>query len=226
MTTKGFPPIQMTLSRLRPSFAYPAALAAFSFLFTPALAAQNSGRGFIKAQAGSTLLSGESNLTASGGFGVRITGYLDLFAEAGTLQDVRTNELQSNLASLSTLAAEEFSVPLDLNRPISCQYGFFGSRITIPMRSVITPFFEIGGGAGRLDVQSPGFIPSFVLTYLVDQQINRYKKTHPLLAAGGGVHLAVTRRFGIDIGYRFLRVFTSKPAIIANQVHAGIVYRF
>ena len=200
--------MQMTPLQLQSCFARYATIAAFCLLLTPSLTAQNSGRGFVKAQAGSTLFSSETNLTASGGFGVRITDSLDLFAEAGTLQDVRTNELQNNLAALSTFAVEEFGVPLDLNKPITCQYAFFGSRITIPIKSVITPFFEVGGGAGRLGIQSPGFIPSFVLTYTVDQQINRYKNTHPLLAAGGGIHLAATRRFGIDIGYRFLRIFT------------------
>ena len=72
----------MTPSTLKPSLARCAAIAAFSLLLTPALTAQNSGRGFVKAQAGSTLFRSESNLTASGGFGVRITDYFDLFAEA------------------------------------------------------------------------------------------------------------------------------------------------
>ena len=210
----------------RPSLSHYAAFAALLLLFSPTLAAQNSGRGFIKGQAGATLGGITNGLSAGGGFGVRLTPYLDLFAEAGTLQDVRTKELQNDLDALSTLAAMEFSVPLNLNKPIPCQYGFIGSRITLPIRSVITPFFEIGGGAGRLDIQSPGFLPSFVLTHMVEQRISPYQDTHPLLAAGGGIHLAATRRFGIDIGYRFLRLFTDKPAISTSQVYAGIVYRF
>ncbi|MDE0165215.1 MAG: hypothetical protein OXL36_08980 [Bryobacterales bacterium] len=216
----------MTTSIWKLSLARSVAITAIALLLTPSLIAQNSGRGFLKAQGGATMGTLSSNPIASAGFGVRMTNYLDLFAEAGTLRDVRTKAVQNDLDALSHFAIDEFSIPLDLNHPIPCNYGFFGSRFTMPIRSLFTPYFEIGGGASRLDIQPPGFIPSFVLTYSVDQRIGRYKKTHPLLAAGGGVHLAATRRFGIDIGYRLLRIFTAKPAIITNQVYAGIVYRF
>ena len=171
----------MTPSTLKPPLAQLAAIVAFSLLLTPTLTAQNSGRGFIKAQAGSTLFGSESNLTASGGFGVRITDYLDLFAEAGTVRNV-------------------------------CDFGFFGSRITMPIRSVITPFFEIGGGAGRVAPNLRTELQS------VDTRL--------MLTASGGIHLAATRRFGFDIAYRYFRVSTDMPAITASQVYAGIVFRF
>ncbi len=164
----------------KPALSRLAALAAFSLLITPALTAQNSGRGFLKAQAGSTFTNGEANLTASGGFGVRITDSLDLFAEAGTIRN-------------------------------TCDFGFLGSRITLPLRSVITPFFEIGGGAGRL---SPALRTEL-------QSLD----TRFMLTASGGIHLAATRRVGFDFAYRYLRISTNN-AVSRSQLYAGIVYRF
>ena len=146
---------------LKPALSRFAALAAFFLVFTPALTAQNSGRGFLKAQAGSTFTNGEANLAASGGFGVRLTGSLDLFAEAGTIRN-------------------------------TCDFGFFGTRITLPFQSVLSPFFEIGGGAGRLTPKAePSLAPP--------------ERTNLMLTAGAGVHLAATRRFGFDFAYRHLR---------------------
>ena len=167
----------MTPITLKPSLAHLAALAACFLLFSPALSAQNSGRGFLKAQAGMTLFSDGGDVAAGGGFGVRLTSYLDLFAEAGTVLDVS-------------------------------DYGFIGSRVTLPLQSVITPFFEVGAGAGRL---SP---------YL--QQVD----TSYMLTASGGVHLAATRRIGFDIAYRYFRILTSPDAVTRSQFYAGIVYRF
>ena len=167
----------MTPSTLRPSPAHLAALAACLLLFAPVLAAQNSGRGFLKAQAGATLFSDTNSISAGGGYGVRLTSYLDLFTEAGTVLDV-------------------------------FDYGFIGSRVTLPLQSVITPFFEIGAGAGRLAPNLQQVDTSFMLT------------------SSGGVHLAATRRVGFDIAYRYFRILTSPYAVTRSQFYAGIVYRF
>ena len=193
-------------------------------LVAPVLCAQE--RGFVRGLGGVTLGGAETGMAGGAGFGVRISRYLDIFAEAGMFEDVRTQELQNDLATLSTFAVEEFSVTLDLNKPIPCQYGFFGSRVNMPTGSVVSPFVEIGGGGGRLDIPSPDFIPSFVLTYMVDQRIDRYKNTHPLLAAGAGIHLAATRKLGFDVGYRYQRIFTDEPAIATNLVYVALLFRF
>lgn len=163
-----------------PALSRLAALAAISLLLTPALTAQNSGRGFLKAQAGSTFTNGEANLTASGGFGVRITDSLDLFAEAGTIRN-------------------------------TCDFGFLGSRITLPFRSVLTPFFEIGGGAGRIAPKRRSEPQS--------------EHTRFMLTASGGIHLAATRRVGFDFAYRYLRI-SANNAVSRSLIYAGIVYRF
>ena len=172
-----------------------AVITALLLLFLPALSAQNSGRGFIKVQAGTTLSGSGSGLAAGGGFGVRLTDYLDLFAEAGTVQDV-------------------------------CEYGFFGARITLPIRSLITPFFEVGGGAGRLAPTLRTEQPSNNAAAQVQQGRSNPGDTHLKLTATGGIHLAATRRFGFDFAYRYFRISTDAPSLTGSQVYVGIVYRF
>ena len=92
-----------------------------------------------------------------------------------------------------------------------CDYGFIGSRITMPIESLFTPFFEIGGGAGRLS-STP--------------QHSQQLSAHPMLTASGGIHLAATRRIGFDIAYRYFRIFTPGNTVSRSQLYAGIVYRF
>ena len=168
----------MTHPKHKPALTRCASIAVLLLLLLPALAAQNSGRGFVKAQAGTTLLGLDTGLAAGGGFGVRLTESLDLFAEAGTVQNV-------------------------------CEYGFFGARFTLPIQSVVTPFFEFGAGAGRL-------APTFGT-----EQPSNLK-----LTAAGGLHLAATRRFGFDFAYRYFRISTDRPGLAGSQVYVGIVYRF
>ena len=185
----------MTHPQRRTSFTHCAAVTACFLLLAPGLAAQNSGRGFIKAQAGATLGGAGTGLAAGGGFGVRITEYLDLFAEAGTIDNV-------------------------------CEYGFFGSRITLPVRSVITPFFEFGGGAGRLAPNLRTERPGIGKARHIQQGISGPADTNFMLTASGGIHLAATRRFGFDFAYRYFRISTVHSIIGSSQVYAGIVFRF
>lgn len=196
------------------------------FLSVPSLHAQNSGSGFIKAQAGTTLFGMEPGLTAGGGFGVRLTEYLDLFAEAGTVQNVMTNKLQDELDSLVSVFSLEFDVPVSLSTKIPCQYGFFGSRITLPFQNILVPFFEIGGGAARLTYDLRPEVAGIDLAPSVREEIGELVNAELMLTASAGVHLAATRRFGIDIAYRYFRISTEAPAITGSQVYAGIVYRF
>lgn len=216
----------MTPSITEYRFATLALLTVFLLLFVPSLPAQNSGRGFIKGQSGTTLFGMESGLTAGGGFGVRLTEHLDLFPEAGRVQNVMTNKLQEELDSLASVFALEFDIPVDLTTQIPCQYGFFGSRITVPIRSVFTPVFEIGGGGARLTYDLRAEVAGIDLAPTVREEISEFLNAELMLVASAGVQLAATRRFGIDIAYRDFRISTEAPAITGSQVYAGIVCRF
>lgn len=216
----------MTPLTLKPSLAHLAALAACSLLFAPPLTAQNSGRGFVKAQAGTTFSNLTSGLSAGGGFGVRLTDSLDLFAEAGTLKDVMTPALRNELAATAAQISRDFSVPLELSGTLPAQYALIGSRVTIPLRSVVTPFFEVGGGAARLSYDLESSIGGVIHSPFFREDFRDLLEVSMMLSASAGAHLAVTRRFGFDFAYRYFRISSAAPGVSGSQVFVGIVYRF
>ena len=217
----------MTPSTLRPTPAHLAALAACLLLFTPALAAQNSGRGFLKAQAGATLGTVNTDLSGAGGFGVRLNSFADLFAEAGAINDVMTPKMQNELDSILALIALESGVPLQFSTKIPCQYSIFGARITIPFNSALTPFFEVGAGISRTSFSNlQARLHETDLSPLVRSELNEETFADFMFSGSAGIHVAVTRRFGIDVAYRYFRISTTPPAPIAGMIYSGIIYRF
>lgn len=217
----------MTHSRHTSTHLRCAAVAALVLLLTPALAAQNSGRGFIKGQAGTSFDNIGSGFTAAGGFGVRLTESLDLFAEAGTMQDAMTPALRNELAAAAELISRDFTVPLELTGTLPAQYGLFGSRITVPLRSVVTPFFEIGCGAARLSYDLESSIGGVIHSPFFRDFFHReLLEVRFMLSASAGAHLAVTRHIGFDFAYRYFRISTDAPSLAGSQVYVGIVYRF
>ena len=200
------------------------AIAFLVVVLAPSLCAQE--RGFVRGLGGVTLGGAETSLAAGGGFGVRINRRLDLFAEAGAVQNAMTSELQDDLDSLAALFALEHQVPIDFSLRLPSQYGLFGSRINFPSGSVITPFVEIGAGAARVDLDQRIEVLGIDLTRVVEEEVGALEFTKLLLAAGGGISIAATRQLGFDVGYRYQRIFTDDPAITTNQVYVGVIWRF
>lgn len=204
-----------------------AVLSLLLFLSIPPLPAQNSGRGFVKAQAGATLGTVNRNLASAGGFGVRLNSFADLFAEVGKINDVMTPAMQSQLNNQHDLLAEQAGIPLQLSSKFPSQYTLLGTRITIPLKSALNPFFEIGGSISRTS-----FSNVLALVHGVDVgpvfRPGSAKDTYAdfMFSASAGVHIAVTRRFGIDVAYRYFRISTTPPAPIAAMIYSGIVFRF
>ncbi len=203
-----------------------ALIAVVFLLLTPSLSAQNSGRGFFKAHSGASLNSSGMNLTNAGGFGLRLTDFLDVYAEAGTMRDVITPALNNELAATANRITQNFNVPLELSGTLSAQYALIGSRVTVPLRSVVTPFFEIGGGAASLSYDIQSSIGGVVHSPFFREEFRDLLEVSMMLSASAGAHLAVTRRFGFDFAYRYFRISSSAPGVSGNQFYAGIVYRF
>ena len=193
-------------------------------VMAPVMSAQE--RGFVRGLGGVTLGGAETSMTAGAGFGVRINRHLDVFAEAGLVQNVMTSGLQDELDSLAALFALEHGVPVDLGLRLPSQYGLIGSRFNMPTGSMVSPFVEIGGGAGRVDLDQRIEVLGIDFTPMVEEELGALEFTKLLLAGGAGIHISVTRKLGFDVGYRYHRIFTDNPAIAANLVYAALLFRF
>ncbi len=217
----------MTSTTPKPAPARYAALAAFLLLLTPALTAQNSGRGFLKAQGGATFGTINTDPAGAAGFGVRINGFADLFAEAGAINDVMTPRMKDELDAILALLSLDLGYPVSFDTKVPVQYAIFGSRFTVPFKSALTPFFEVAGGISRTSFSNvEALISGIDVSPVVRSEISQETFADFMFSASAGVHIAVTRRFGIDVGYRYFRISTDPPAPIAGMFYTGIVYRF
>ena len=217
----------MTHIRLRTHLVQSVSIIAFALLFSLTLSAQNSGRGFLKAQGGATFGTVNTDPAGAAGFGVRINGFADLFAEAGAINDVMTPRMKDDLDAINALLSLEFGYPLSLDTKFPVQYAIFGSRFTVPLKSALTPFFEVAGGISRASFSNVEAIISGIdVSPLVRSELTQETFADFMFSASAGVHIAVTRRFGIDVGYRYFRISTDPPAPIAGMFYSGIVYRF
>lgn len=202
------------------------AIAVLAVLTAPVLGAQE--RGFVRGLGGVTLGGAETSMAGGIGGGVRLNKHLDLFAEAGMVRDVMPGEIQDELDSLAILEAAISGVPVELDIEVPNQYGIAGIRVNTPTPagSLITPFLEIGGGAGRIAMDFDVEVFGLDLTRELREEIGDLDVIKLLLAGGAGIHISATRQLGFDVGYRYHRIFTDDPAISTHLVYVGLLFRF
>ena len=92
--------------------------------------AQAGGRGFIRGLGGVTLGGADTSMAGGGGFGVRLNKHLDIFAEAGVVENVLTTEIQDEIDAGSNLISALEGVPVNLDVKLPNQYGIAGFRVT------------------------------------------------------------------------------------------------
>ena len=208
-----------------------AAMGVLIVVLTPSLDAQFGKRGFVRGLGGVTLGGAETSAAGGLGGGLRLSRHLDVFAEAGAIGNVLPTEIQDFLdAELNLIAAIE-GVPVKAEVRVPNQYGIAGFRVNLPTGSVVTPFLEAGGGAGRISFKLDRFEVLGVdltpeLREELRQEFGDLHETKLLVAAGGGISIAVHRRVGVDVGYRYHRIFTDDPSINTSLIYVGVIWRF
>jgi|SRR5215813_8451523 len=95
-----------------------------------------------------------------------------------------------------------------------------------PTTDPVTPFVEGNIGFANLsfdvDAEAAGIDISDEIEDLADVD----SETEFLFLLGGGVALNATPVLGIDIGYRYNRIFTDDPAISLSAIYAAARFRF
>ena len=51
-------------------------------------------------------------------------------------------------------------------------------------------------------------------------------ETKALATIGGGLQLAITQKMGVEMGFRYMRIFTDNPAINTGTVYGALRFGF
>ena len=189
-------------------------------------ASAQSGGGFIGGFGGLTFGS-TSDVAFGGQLGVRAARGVFVIGEVGRQRDVMPGELRDQLDEAVEFLEDEIGglVTVDVRVPIT--YGMGGIRFAPAAGSAVSPFIEGGVGVAKVslavDVQVAGFDFSDELEDLLSA--DEVTTTEMMMTVGGGVNVGAGL-VSIDLGYRYLRVFTDLPRINSNMVYGAVKISF
>jgi opacity protein-like surface antigen len=192
-------------------------------------AAQSTGHGFVRALGGVTFVT-ETSWIAGAGVGVNVHARAQIVGEAGHIANTLSKDLQEDLDRTAAGYGNVFGAPLTLDAQAETFYGFGGLRVTGDPSRRVMPFVEGGAGVahvqGDIHASAGGMDLSARLTFDIPAA-----ETHPLATVGGGIAVALHRRIGLDVGYRYIRIWVDDdnfgdPRFNVSVAYAGLRWLF
>jgi opacity protein-like surface antigen len=192
---------------------------------TPALA-QDAPQPFVRGFGGMTFMTETAGIFG-GSVGVRFTRHVDVFGEFGGLTNILPRSLQEDLDAAARAMGTFFGGPLTIDGRAPGIYGLGGLRLTHAAGSRMGLFAEGGAGVahGVSDITARAGSTDVSREVTAALRIKQ-SETRLLLAVGGGVTLPLTDRLALDLGYRYMRIFTDDPRINTGTMSAGVHWGF
>ena len=168
-----------------------AAALAVAMLAVPAVARAQNGNFQVQGFGGVTVRGISTAETFGGNIAVPLTSHVQIVAEGGRMNDVRS----PTLASLLDLT------PVDVG--LSAYYGEAGVRILGSSERAVRPYAEATAGFARLRTSVSGINAD---EYgLINAGLQYLDATRPMLGVGTGV-LLQGGPIVVDLGYRFNKI--------------------
>ena len=189
-------------------------------------AAQDPVRGFVRGFGGVTFMSETAGVFGAGA-GVRIHDRVEIFGEVGRMTNVLPHSLQRDLVDAARAIGPVLGLPLSIDGQAPAVYGFGALRFIPPMRSKMRIYVEAGGGTVYGESRIRAYAGSTNVSGQVVPALGiKDSETAPLLLLGGGVAVPATHNLSVDVGYRFMRIFTDDPRINTANMTAGLRWSF
>jgi hypothetical protein len=162
-----------------------------------------------------------------GSAGVRLTEHVDVFGELGGLTNILPRSLQEDLDAAARAMGTFFGGPLTIDGKAPGFYGLGGMRITHAAGPRMSLFAEGGAGVAHGVSDITATAGSTDVSREVTAALGiKHSETRLLLAVGGGVTLPLTDRLALDLGYRYMCIFTDDPRINTGTMSAGVQWEF
>jgi opacity protein-like surface antigen len=187
---------------------------------SPALA-QNAPSASLRGFGGVSFMS-ETGGAFGGGIGLRVSNRFEVFGEIGRLTNMLPRQIQRDLDEAARAMRPFYADGLTIDGRAPAVYGFGGLRASRHAGMRLTLFADAGAGMARgtSDIRARAGGRDVSASVRSALRI-KDAETRALIALGGGVVLPLTERAGLELGYRYMRVFTDDPRINTGTMSAA-----
>lgn len=197
----------------------------------PAGARAQEQRTFVRPTVGGVTVAGPG-ASFSAAVVAKATDRVQILGEAGRMINILPKSVADQVEIAAALAANARGGKHSATSSADANYGLVGLRGSLREVSGAPTFVEVGVGVARVTSQVTavlrgsatlqGDISSSVSTPFTSAT----PETKPMISVGGGIVLGVGRTTAVEVGARYLRVFTTDTAINAANIFGGFRFGF
>lgn len=196
-----------------------------------ALAQSPEQKVFFRPMVGAVVGSGPG-ASFSAAVSFKTNDKLQIHGEFGRLANILPDAVAEEVEIAAALAANTLGGKHSASSTAHANYGLVGVRHALRDVSGANTFVEIGVGVARVTSEVSavlrgsetiqGDISSSVSTSFT----RATPETKPMFSLGGGLILGVTRTTAVEMGARYVRIFTDARAINMSNIFGGFRFGF
>jgi opacity protein-like surface antigen len=169
----------------------------------------------------------ETGGTFGAGLGVRLGAHLEAIGEVGRLTNMLPRQIQRDIDRATLQMRPTFGPQLSIDLSAPAVYTFAGLRTTWSAGSRLALFVDGGGGVAHGTSDIDAHVGSNDVSSSVRAALRiKHSETRGLVTVGGGVLVPLTDRLGLDLGYRYMRIFTDDPRVDTGTMSAAVRWGF
>jgi hypothetical protein len=183
-------------------------------------------RGFARVLGGATFGTSSTSSIFGAGAGVSIGPNIQIFGEIGRMGNVMPSEFEDDFEELADLLTDELGILVTLDVSAPAVYALGGIRFNVPAPGRVQPFVEGLAGVSTISFGIEAEVGGIDISQEIEDEAGIENETEMTLAFGGGINFGLTETLGLDVGYRYNRIFTEDPAVNASAIYAALTFRF
>jgi len=168
----------------------------------------------------------ESGVLIGGSFAAPAADNVQVTGEFAWMSNVLPNSFQDDLDAVASFLAFQLRAPVVIDAKVRAFYGMTGIRYDFESQGKAKPFVEANVGFGRLNIRVDATAAGVDISDLFEQAAEVESKSNFMTALGGGLGFALNDVTGVDVGARYIRIFTSDPSINTAAVYGALRYKF
>ena len=157
---------------------------------------------------------------------------MQITGEFGAMTNILPDSVLEDVEKSAALVAYALGGKHSATASADAGYGMVGIRRALRTVSGAESFLDFGVGAARVTselsavIRGSAALQGDISSSVTTPFISATPETKPMVSIGGGMVLGVGRRTAVEMGARYMRIFTESKAINMSNVYGGFRFGF